>query len=185
MLCAIFRNALFFEKGQKLYKVLFITLLAEVKLNNRLKISWGFSEVKMTDYIGRALLEINPCGIEGKPSTHCEYVQQCSTLGRNSGEFLCLSKMGYQVAGYLKDGSDVETERKDLGEFVSSSVGKIVVDPTEKDWTPTKFQLDSVGKITDEIISRGQQLYNRALASGSSRNPLNFNCSVEDIVNDL
>ena len=139
----------------------------------------------MTDYIGRALLKINPCGIEGRPSTHCRYVQECSTLGRTSGEFMCLSKMGYQIAGYLKDRSDVETERKDLREFVSSSVGKNVVDPTQKEWTPTKLQTDSVEKITDEIISRGQQLYNRASATGSSRNPLNFNCSVEDIVNDL
>ena len=136
--------------------------------------------------IGKALLEVNPCGVEGRPSTHCRYYdQECSSFRRNSIKFICLSKLGYQVAGYLRKGSDVETERKHLRDFVSSYVGKIVVDPTQKDWTPIELQPGGVDRITEEILSRGQQLYNRVRDIASNRDPMNFYCGVDHIIDDL
>ncbi|MCX6749628.1 MAG: hypothetical protein NTW17_02690 [Candidatus Pacearchaeota archaeon] len=139
----------------------------------------------MTNYIGQALREINPCGIEGRPNTQCKYARECTLLGKQSGRFLCLSAMGYQVANYLIQGSPVEIERRDLREHVASQIGITVIDPRKEAWEPTKLNGADIRKVVDEMVAIGQSLTNRASAIGSDKDPLNFDCSVENIVADL
>ena len=139
----------------------------------------------MTDYIGRALEEINPCGIAGRPSSQCKYAPDCAALGRQSGKFLCLPNMAYQVAQYLIKGSPVETERGDLRGHVAGLIGITVIDPKQTPLLRTRLAGADIGKIVDDIISRGQELSNRASGIGSGRDPLNFDCSVEHILADL
>jgi len=139
----------------------------------------------MTNYMGQALQEINPCGIESQPSTHCKYTKECATLGRASGGFVCLSKMGYQVTEYLIQGSNVNKERRDLRNHLNKSLDKLTVDPKKTRWTPIKLDKCQLSTVVDEIISRGEELSRTAIALGSCRNPLDIDCSVDDIIADL
>ena len=138
----------------------------------------------MTDYIAQALKEINLCGIEGRPKSYCQYVPNCTTLGATAGKFICLSKMAYDVAGYL-EGSDVKTERSDLRDFVQSNIGVNVIDPNDGQWHPEPLKESDIGKFVDMIIHRGQNMRNMAITLGSQRNPINFDCTPEDIAADL
>jgi len=138
----------------------------------------------MTDYIGNALKEINPCGIEGKVETHCKYVAECSGLAQENDKAICLYKMAYMVAGYLQQ-SDAETERNELVGFIESAVGQPLVDPGVEEWKPQALVADQTREITDKIITLGQEYLSQASARGSLKNPVNINCSAEDIVADL
>ncbi len=139
----------------------------------------------MGSYIGEALKRINPCGIRNKPQTYCTHVPNCRELGTKTGEFVCISKMAYQVAEFLIGGNDLEEEKKDLTRYLKEGIGNKVVDPKEKEWKPTELTLEILEQTVASICERGKEFYNRACTLGSMRNPVNFDCSVEDIVADL
>lgn len=139
----------------------------------------------MGRYIERALQEINPCGIENKPQTYCIYVPNCRELGTKTKGFVCISKMAYQVAGFLIGGNGLEEGKKDLTECLKGCIGNKVVDPKEKEWKSTELTLEILGQTVASIYERGKEFYNRARTLGSMRNPVNFDCSVEDIATDL
>jgi len=139
----------------------------------------------MTDYIGRELERINPCGIESQPSTHCKYAEQCVALGEASDGFACLSQMGYQVAKCLIQGGNINTERRNLRNRLTNSADKSVIDPRKVAWAPIRLDKNPLWQVIDEIISRGEEFSQRAISVGSTRNPLDIDCSVDDIIADL
>lgn len=139
----------------------------------------------MTDYIEKELERINPCGIESQPSTHCKYAGQCPALGRASGGFVCLSQMGYQIAKCLIQGGNVNTERRNLRNRLTNSDDKSVIDPKKETWAPIRLDKNPLWQVIDEIISRGEELSQIAVSIGSSRNPLEIDCSVDAIIADL
>jgi len=138
----------------------------------------------MSGYIEDALKEINPCGVENKPQTYCTYVLKCKELGTKTGGFVCISKMAYQVARYLY-GSDIETEKEDVSESLYPQIGRMIVDPNNSKWDPKILEKANMQAIIDQIMVKGENMLNQARSVGSMRNPINFNCSVEDIVHDL
>lgn len=141
----------------------------------------------MTDYIGRALQEINPCGIESEPETHCQYAGQCSELGKKTGEFICLSKSAYQLAGFLLERYDMGAEKEDLRGYLEHGVNKgmVKIDPKEEQWNPQPLKQEDIEKTLDIISERGEKLFRSAQATGNERSPINFHVNMEAIAADL
>ena len=79
----------------------------------------------------------------------------------------------------------VETERHDLGEHVRSNSRIMVVDPIEKQWRLEKLKEEEIDEVLDKVISRGEDYSKQVSLRTSQRNPLNFDCSTKDIVDDL
>ena len=139
----------------------------------------------MTDYAYRALQEINPCGIAGKPTTQCKYAPDCAALGRQESKFLCLPQMAYQVAKYLIQGSNVETERRDLRDHITGLIGITVIDPKQTPLLRTKLSRADIEKVIEETLTRGEELSKRAISVGGFNDSLNFLRSQGEMVEDL
>lgn len=139
----------------------------------------------MTDYVGRQLLFLNPCGVENSPETHCKYVKECAALGRDSGALICVSKMGYQVAGFLLECSSVEIERRDLDSHLRVNLNLPLVDPKKDEWKSSPLASSNLDSIVNEMIVRGENFSRRAYIDGNAQDPLNFDCSPAAIVADL
>ncbi|MCP6727625.1 MAG: hypothetical protein KJI69_06460 [Patescibacteria group bacterium] len=141
----------------------------------------------MTNHIRRALEEINPCGIEDQQETHCKYIKECANLGRSEKGLICLSYSAYKTAGYILDGSDIETERKDLRKYLEGGVARGVklVDPKKETWSPEKSNLSEIEDALIQITSRAQTMYQEAVNVGNMKDPLNFLAGADAIVRDL
>ncbi len=140
----------------------------------------------MTNYARRELPRFDPCGVAGLPETHCRYLRDCTAWSQTVQGYLCLSKMGWEVAKYLLDGSTPAQERKDLGEFVKSGVGKMMfVDPQSDRWKPQQITAKNSADLVTTTIQRGEDYTQRAQARGGRKDPLDFHCKPEDIIRDL
>ncbi len=145
----------------------------------------------MTDYIGDALKEMDPCGViivksgTERVQRQCKYTPNCTELGKMEGKFLCISKMAHHVAEFLVNGSSVDTEKRDMSDFLKENLDCSVIDPEDKTWGTSQLTERNLKKTLNLIVARGEKYYQSASSSGSSRNPLNFHCSNENVVRDL
>jgi hypothetical protein len=114
----------------------------------------------MPEYKKLDLREINPCGTLEIPSTRYPYSTRCATLGKTSGEFICISRQGYLVATYLFQGSDTKTEESDLRGFLEESMGKNFIDP-QTEWGPKQITKTDVGVIARKAVERGQAMVDK------------------------
>ncbi len=133
----------------------------------------------------RALEEINPCGIESRPETYCQYATQCAVIGREEGGFVCLAQSAYQTAGFLLGGSDVEGERKGLGPYLSQGVSNKfkLLDP--ESWDPQPINQSDVEVAVNTIVERAENLFGRAQVKRNAEDPLNFLTGTDAIIKDI
>ena len=74
---------------------------------------------------------------------------------------------------------------KGYKEHLQTLIGGEFVDPAKDKWLLEKITADNVDSLTEKIMTRGQDMLTRAQSEGSMKNPINPECSMEDIIKDL
>ncbi|MBU2562040.1 MAG: hypothetical protein KKF68_00050 [Nanoarchaeota archaeon] len=105
-----------------------------------------------------SLDDLNPCGYEELPATQCKWIFQCAELRGTYGNFLCASKLGWQVVKFLEEGSNLKVEQRKVEDFVYGEAGKRFVNPKKQAWEPSEITEENARDLVRIIITQASEM---------------------------